>query len=53
MHKLGLRIVAEVVVSEERILTQLVRNLVPVFLQRLLVQMVADADRSRYDKVHL
>lgn len=53
MHKLRLYVIAEVVVAEERIAAKLVRNSEPASIKRLLVQMVADANRTRRDEVHL
>jgi len=53
MHKLRLYVIAEVVVAEERIAAELVRNSEPTSIQRLLVKMVAYADRTRRDEVHL
>lgn len=53
MHKLRLYVIAEVVVAEERIAAELVRNSESASIQRLLVKMVADADRTRRDEVHL
>lgn len=53
MHKLRLYVIAEVVVAEERIATELVRDPKPASVQWLLVKMVTDADRTRCDEVHL
>lgn len=53
MHKLRLYVIAEVVVAEERIAAELVRNSEPASIERLLVKMVAYADRTRRDEVHL
>ena len=53
MHKLRLYVIAEVVVAEERIAAELVRDPEPASVQWLLVKMVTDADRTRCDEVHL
>jgi hypothetical protein len=53
MHKLRFGVVTKVEVSEERVLSKVVRDLIPVFLERLLVQMVSHANSSADNEIHL
>jgi hypothetical protein len=53
MDELCFRVVAEVKVAEERVLAQLMGDLVAIFFQGLLVQVIADAHSATDDEVHL
>ena len=53
VHKLSLRVVAQVVVTEERVAADLMRDLEWHLVQRLLVGMETDADSAVQDEVHL
>lgn len=53
VHKFGLRVVAQVVVAEERVAADLMRDLEWHLVQRLLVGVEADADSAVQDEVHL
>ena len=53
MHELSLGVAAQVVVSEERVGSDLVSDVVRLLLQGLLVGVIADTDCALKDKVHL
>ena len=53
VHELSFSVVAQVVVAEEGVGAEVVGQRVPVLLERLLVQVIADADCATDDEVHL
>ena len=53
VHKLSLRVVAQVVVAEEGVTADLVRNLERHFIEGLLIGVEADANCAVNNKVHL
>ena len=53
MNELCLRVVAKVVVTEERVAADLMSNLERHFVKRLLVSVEADSNCAVYDEVHL
>lgn len=52
-NELGLKLVAQVEISEERIRVEALHDDVAVLVKRLLVQVVTDTHIARHDEVHL
>ena len=53
MHKLRLRVVANIVVTEEGVLRDEMSQLVPLLLQWLLVEMESNTNRAIENEKHL
>ena len=53
VDKLCFDVVAEVVITKERVCAKVMCNFEPSPLEWLLIQMIADTDSARCDKVHL